>query len=219
MINAFVPLITDEDIHTIPLPPLHPGENILTITVPIGLRTNLEAFYLLGDFGVRINGTQKTVTAPVRSLGFGDIVSQGLPFYTGNLSYCLRIRTEGGCSLRVPRYRGGLIQVFVDGKETGNIIFSPYCLQIPDLSAGEHEVTLLLYGTRYNGFAQLHHTPGVYFYQSPNSWRSGGDLWCYEYQFKPAGILKSPELYGGRFIRPDGTSRSASDSKHIPDRS
>lgn len=40
----------DEDIHTIPLPPLHPGENILTITVPIGLRTNLEAFYLLGDF-------------------------------------------------------------------------------------------------------------------------------------------------------------------------
>lgn len=209
----------DEDIHTIPLPPLHPGENILTITVPIGLRTNLEAFYLLGDFGVRINGTQKTVTAPVRSLGFGDIVSQGLPFYTGNLSYCLRIRTEGGCSLRVPRYRGGLIQVFVDGKETGNIIFSPYCLQIPDLSAGEHEVTLLLYGTRYNGFAQLHHTPGVYFYQSPNSWRSGGDLWCYEYQFKPAGILKSPELYGGRFIRPDGTSRSASDSKHIPDRS
>ena len=29
----------------------------------------------------------------------------------------------------------------------------------------------------------------------PNAWRTVGDAWTYEYRFKPAGILKSPELY------------------------
>ena len=207
----------DEDIHTVPLPPLRVGLNILEITVPIGPRTNLEAFYLLGDFGVRLNGTQKTVTSPVRRLGFGDITSQGLPFYTGNLLYKMHVRTQGGLTLRVPRYRGGLIKVFVDGTEVGNIIFSPYHLSLPDLAAGDHEIVLRLYGTRYNGFAQLHHTPGVYFYQSPNSWRSSGDLWCYEYQLKPAGILKSPELYDAQFLRDNGTVRKVQNSAHFSD--
>ena len=58
-----------------------------------------------------------------------------------------------------------------------------------------NEIVLKLYGTRQNGFAQLHHIPGIYFYQSPDSWRSVGDRWTYEYQFKPMGILKSPEIY------------------------
>ena len=40
----------DKCIRTVPLPELKPGENLLEITMPIGRRTNLEAFYLLGDF-------------------------------------------------------------------------------------------------------------------------------------------------------------------------
>lgn len=209
----------DKAIRTIPLPALRTGENLLEITVPIGRRTNLEAFYLLGDFGVRINGVRKTITAPVRSLGFGDIVSQGLPFYTGNLLYHLRVRAEGAFTLRVPRWRGGLIKVFVDGRDAGNIAFSPYELNI-DCSRGEHDVVVRLYGTRQNGFAQLHHTPGVYFYQSPNSWRSAGDLWCYEYQFKPAGILKSPEAHKAQFIAENGAVRiAAAAQEHMTDRS
>ena len=106
------------------------------------------------------------------------------------------METTGDLTIRVPRYRGGLVKVLVDGVDRGNIAFSPYSMELTDLEPGKHQVTLKLYGVRQNGFAQLHHTPGIYFYQSPNSWRSGGDLWCYEYQFKPMGILKSPELYG-----------------------
>lgn len=186
----------DKAISTVELPPLPVGENILELKVPIGRRTNLEWYYLLGDFGVRVNGLVKTVTAPVRKIGFSDIVSQGLPFYTGNLNYHFEVETTGDLTIRVPRYRGGLVKVLVDGVDRGNIAFSPYSMELTDLEPGKHQVTLKLYGVRQNGFAQLHHTPGIYFYQSPNSWRSGGDLWCYEYQFKPMGILKSPELYG-----------------------
>ena len=199
----------DRAIRTVPLPELAVGENILMVTVPIGRRTNLEAFYLLGDFGVEVVGTKKIIDRPVRSLGFGDITRQGLPFYTGNILYTFRVQSAGGFTVRVPRYRGGLVKVFVDGRDAGNIAFSPYKLRIP-AEAGEHEVTLRLYGTRQNGFGQLHHTPGVYFYQSPNSWRSAGDLWCYEYQFKPAGILKSPEITGAQMVDDQGRSRMGS---------
>ena len=105
------------------------------------------------------------------------------------------METAGDLTIRVPHYRGGLIKVLADGKEAGRIAFSPYTLTLKNLAPGRHRITLKLYGVRQNGFAQLHHTPGVYFYQSPDSWRSKGDLWTYEYQFKPMGILKSPELF------------------------
>ena len=206
----------DRAIRTVALPDIQEGENILTLTVPIGRRTNLEAFYLLGDFGVQISGTAKTIVSPVEKLGFGDIIPQGLPFYTGNILYRFRVKTGGRFTLRTPRYRGGLIKVFVDGEDRGNIAFSPYALEI-DCAPGEHEVALRLYGTRQNGFAQLHHTPGVYFYQSPNSWRSAGDLWCYEYQFKPAGILKSPEIYGASVLGEGGAVRRSVAQEHITD--
>ncbi len=217
--NSKIGWYVDHAISIIQLPDLHKGENILLITVPIGRRTNLEYFYLLGNFGVRINGTKKTLTKPVESLGFSDIVSQTLPFYTGNLLYHFQVQSDGDFDIRVPRYRGGLLKVFVDGEDVGNIAFSPYSLHV-HTSAGIHDVAIRLYGTRQNGFAQLHHTPGVYFYQSPNSWRSAGDLWCYEYQFKQAGILTSPELYGATFIQPNGSVRmTAGYQEHMTDRS
>ena len=185
----------DKDIKTVSLPPLSVGEHILEVRVPIGRRTNLECFYLLGDFGVRINGTVKTIVPPVRKIGFGDIVPQQLPFYTGSINYHFDVETTDALTLRVPHYRGGLVKVFVDGQENGRIAFSPYTLTVQNLTPGKHRITLKLYGVRQNGFAQLHHTPGIYFYQSPDSWRSTGDLWTYEYQFKPMGVLKSPEIY------------------------
>ena len=67
----------DRDIKTVALPPLVKGENILEIRVPIGKRTNLEAFYLLGNFGVDVRGVGKTIVPPPETLGFGSVT--GLP--------------------------------------------------------------------------------------------------------------------------------------------
>ena len=198
----------DKAIKKLRLPEIVPGENTLIVTCPIGRRTNLECMYLLGNFSVRISGTKKTLASPNTHLGFGDITAQGLPFYTGNIVYRFLIDADGDFTLRIPRYKGALLKVFLDGRDAGNIAFSPYELHIP-AEKGRHEVSVRLYQTRINGFGQLHHTPGVYFYQSPNSWRSAGDLWTYEYQLKPAGILKSPELYGAKFITPKGDTRKA----------
>lgn len=210
---------TDRDIQTVPLPYLTAGENILDIQVPVGKRTNLEYFYLLGSFGVRISGTRKILTSPVSSLGWGNIVPQELPFYTGELTYHMRILSQGDFTVRIPQYRGGLVKVLLDGHDCGNIAFSPYSLTV-HAKPGEHQLSLRLYTTRYNGFGQLHHTQGVYFYQSPNSWRSAGDLWNYEYRFRPSGILTSPCLKGAVFLDEAGKSRrSGLKAFHITDRS
>ena len=186
----------DRCIRTVPLGSLNRGENVLEVRFPFGRRTNPECMYLLGAFGVSVAGTVKTVTRLPDRLGFGDIVPQGLPFYTGNLQYHLEdVETDGGSlTVRVPHYRGALVSVLVDGIDRGPAAFSPYALTVSGLEKGKHRVTLRLYGWRQNGFAQLHHTPGVWFYQSPDSWRSRGDLWRYEYSFKPMGILKAPEI-------------------------
>ena len=185
----------DRCIQTVPLGRIRKGDNLLEIQAPIGRRTNLECFYLLGAFGVCVAGTVKTVTALPEKLGLGDIVPQGLPFYTGNLQYHLEVEApDGSLTVRVPHYRGGLIRVLVDGEDRGAIVFSPYTCTVTNLEPGRHRLTLRLFGNRQNGFAQLHHTPGITFYQSPDSWRSQGDLWRYEYCFKQLGILKSPEI-------------------------
>ncbi len=187
----------DKSIETVPLTAIIEGENVLEVTVPLGECTNLEWFYLLGDFGVKVEGCLKTITKKIDNLAFGNIVNQGLPFYTGNITYefDVEVGAEGKLAVRAEQYRGGLIDVYIDDELSGNIIFSPYTFEKEGMAPGKHKVGLKLYGTRQNGFAQVHHTSGVTFYQSPNSWRTKGSLWTYEYQLKPAGILKSPQIF------------------------
>ena len=157
----------------------------------------MEACYLLGDFGVRVAGTICTLTAPVRSLAFGDITRQGLAFYGGNITYHLRAESRNGrMVIAAASYRGQLLRVRVDGTDRGVIAYSPYQLAIEGLSDGTHEVDLVWYGCRINTFGQLHgNIRDEGFWWGPDSWRSSGPAWTYEYRFWPQGVLKSPEIW------------------------
>ena len=116
--------------------------------------TNIERVFLLGDFGVRMEGRELTAIAPIRTLNWGDIGPQGLPFYTGNVEYLLPVTVPetGRFALQVEQYRGALIGLKLDGRDAGELIYSPY---LAELSAdpGPHTLSLVLYGTRQNGFA------------------------------------------------------------------
>lgn len=185
----------DKDIRTIRLGDIRQGDNILEVRMPVGRRSNLENLYLLGQFGVQIAGYVKTIVRLPSALAFGDIVSQMLPFYTGNLQYHFDVDIPADhLTIRIPHYRGALVSVLVDSEDRSAVVFSPYQMTVSGLAPGKHHVTLRLFGNRQNGFGQIHHTPGVWFYQSPDSWRSTGDLWRYEYQLRPLGILKAPEI-------------------------
>ena len=92
------------------------------------------------------------------------------------------------------RSRAALLNVRVDDCEIGKIAFAPYCVETGPLRAARHTVEITCYGTRQNGFGQVHHEQGVFFSKNPDSWRSEGDLWLDEYQLLPCGILKKAEI-------------------------
>jgi hypothetical protein len=189
----------DKCIKTVGLPQIIKGENTLTSEIPYGRKTNLEAMYLLGDFGVLVAGTACTLTPPVTTLAFGDITRQGLPFYGGNIGYHFTAASKGGfIEIEATHYRGQIIGVKIDGTQKGSIIYSPYRLRVDGLADGEHDIELILYGNRINTFGQLHNVSrNEGYWWGPNSWRTTGAEWSYEYKFWEQGILKAPAVYTG----------------------
>ena len=183
----------DESIGKRRLPPIRDGENELLIRTPIGVRTKIEWCYVVGDFGVNVTGCRKTVTKLPDTLGYSDITTQGLPFYTGNIDYVQPI-TVPDCRLtvRVSEYRGALVRVLLDGEEKGVIAFDPFALDLGHVSPGEHTLTARLFGTRYNAFGALHNSDVGFDYVDPSAWRTSNSRWCYEYRFRPMGITASP---------------------------
>ena len=183
----------DESIEKLALPDIQKGENVLLIRTPIGIRTKVEWCYLLGDFGVRLAGCEKTLQLLPEKLGFSTVTDQGLPFYTGNIEYDEEIDTpECELVVRATEYRGELIRVFLDGEDKGVIAFAPYRLELGKVSEGRHVITYRLYGNRFNAFGAIHNTNRLDRWVGPNIWRTVGDRWCYEYQIRPMGILTSP---------------------------
>ena len=185
----------DHSIATIALGGLNCGENILEIDLQYDDSTNLEWFYILGDFGVSVRGKEAEITAPVRELSFGDITYQGLPFYGGNLTYHLPCPTAGDDGfdklyVHIPHYRGAMIAVECAGERQGTIIFAPYTIQTASPKSDKLDITL--FGNRVNSFGAVHLVADQERQLRPRSWRSEGDEWSEEYVFEPVGILSTP---------------------------
>ncbi|KAL2060713.1 hypothetical protein VTL71DRAFT_9354 [Oculimacula yallundae] len=85
----------DEAIRTLPIPEntIHTGTNILTLTFPFGILTNIERIYILGSFAIQLRRDSPDAPSKllkpldISSLSWGDITTQGLPFYVGNVVY------------------------------------------------------------------------------------------------------------------------------------
>lgn len=186
---------TDKSIRTIPLPNIEIGENILEAEVPISTRITVEWAYLLGDFGVEVVGKNTKIIARKKELAFGDITTQGLPFYSGNIIYHMPITTgKGELQICCSQYYGALLEVHVDDGEQIANIYPPYVAKLGPLEEGEHVVHITYYGSRINAFGPVHLADEKKTYVSPEVWRTEGDSWCYEYQLRKLGILVTPIL-------------------------
>lgn len=189
---------TDESIETVPLKNrITKGSHELIITTPIGPRTYTEWCYIIGEFNVRLEGTEKTIIEPTDEIGFGSVTSQGMPFYGGNVKYyCDFDIPEDGATVRLHAnyYRGALISVKIDGKDAGKIVYAPYNLTVEGLSKGSHTAEFTLYGNRHNCFAGLHCADRNLTWCGTNMWYVKGDSFTYEPQIKEMGILASPVI-------------------------
>lgn len=187
----------DPAISVIKLPPIHEGENRLVVEMKYNQKSGLENLYVLGDFDVELNGTEAVLKEERKQLLPGDITGQGMPFYTGNLEYSYRFCTEGEeaeYEVHIPHFKAPLLAVFVDGDKKGLIAYAPHRLQLGNLAPGEHELTILLYGNRFNGFGTLHNADEKFVWYGPDSYRTEKDAWTDCYLVRPVGILSAVEV-------------------------
>ena len=93
-----------------------------------GKDSGLEAIYLLGDFGVKLSG--KGVEEKVHLISLpdklhaGNIVPQGLPFYSGSITYELDQPVEGKVSVTLDEMTAAVCMLHGDTDEI--IAFAPY---------------------------------------------------------------------------------------------
>ncbi|MBE6576709.1 MAG: hypothetical protein E7653_01055 [Ruminococcaceae bacterium] len=184
----------DEDIKKMSLPKFAKGENIIKVKVSISKTYGLEPMYLLGEFDVELQGTQKTLREPTNILSFGSVVTQGLPFYAGTLSYKTQIDVEEGrVEISVNYYRCEFVKVYLDGEFCENIILPPYKVVIPNVKKGKHILEIKCIGNRHNTFGSLHW--GIYDpYYGPSHWYKSGDAFSREYRLANFGIMKCPRV-------------------------
>ena len=182
----------DKAIETLPLGELKEGENVIDVVLPFGKRTNVEWCYLLGDFGVRVLGEHRYITAREEKLGFDSIVHQGLAHYGGNVTYEIPVTTNGGdLRITVPHYCGAGIRVELGDKKS-YILYSPYKTVIRDVKPGRHIVKLTALGNRFNCFGPVHMADPKYRWLGNVAWRTLGDRWTDSYRLRPIGIRTAP---------------------------
>jgi hypothetical protein len=178
----------DESIRTHALPGLSAGAHTIELAFDFTRRTELEWCYLLGDFGVRLAGRHATLTAPVRTLAWGDWTTQGLPFYTGNITYhATRPAVTSEARLHLPKFACPLIDL-VEGDRTSPVAFAPFVAPLH----GAMHIDLVAYGHRFNAFGCVHHADEHLAWVGPAAWRSSGALWQDEFALKRMGILAAP---------------------------
>mgnify|MGYP004651461067 FL=1 len=184
----------DKAIKKVRLPDLIKGKNTIEIEYPFGKRTTLEWCYLLGDFGVCVNGREKTITEMPKLISHDDITRHFLPFYSGKLTYKYTFELAEDCCLSVntKRYRASAILASIDGGAQTEMSFSPYIAELGECKAGKHTVDITLYIPRTNAFGPVHDTAAKSDYLGPNTWRTSGDKWSYEYNFYEEGLLSAP---------------------------
>ncbi|MGM9681032.1 MAG: hypothetical protein ACI3XR_05955, partial [Eubacteriales bacterium] len=132
------------------------GENVIELEAGMRNNLNLEALYLLGDFGVQLDGTVSNITKRPATLKVGDITDQGFPFYSGGITYILPVNPDVQ-NLSLDDYDAALIKVKGNGKER-LLYAAPYLLSVNDLvEDGTLKLEYIL--TRRNTFGPLHYKP------------------------------------------------------------
>jgi len=186
---------TDKCLEKVKIPGLIKGINIIQIDMAYGRKTNLEWMYLLGNFGVVVHGAHKHIEDLPDRIFFGSWVTQGLPFYSGNVTYQFKVNQKKDyLKIQVPYYHGALLKVYCDKQEIGNIAFLPNELEVHGFAKGEHTIEITCFSNRNNSFGQVHQAGDYVYWMGADSWRSRGNLWSEEYQLIDFGILTTPGI-------------------------
>ncbi len=174
----------------------------------------IEAMYLVGDFGVRADGAFEeipnkasffdgkfVVVAPTEAVTLKNIERQGYSFFSGELTVEKTLTLAEGDTARVLSFaKSGInaIRVAVNGTAVDTVMWAPYCVDLtPYLHAGDNTVTLTLVGNLRNLLGPHHHVGGEllgvappHFYNEPCIWNGyAGGYFTDKYSFVNTGLI------------------------------
>ena len=181
----------------IPAGALKTGRNEVTVDVAFRRTTNIEALYLVGDFGVRLDGRQRTlVPAPAR-IGCGNYADYAMPFFTGNLTYELApevylplikdMAVADRIVLTPEAFTGACVRVTA-GDTTAVLGWEPYEADVTEAVRRGLPIRVTVEGTRTNVFGPLHELPKPAGACGPGSFMTSGDNWTDDYSLLDSGL-------------------------------
>ena len=134
------------------------GNNKIKLECDFRRNVDLEALYLLGDFGVAVDGSNVCLTAMPEKVKVGDLTTQGFPFYGAGISYLAdvpKLASGQTAEINTVDFEAACILMATDKRE--QIIFAqPYRANVTDfIDNGQLELQYIL--TRRNTFGPLHY--------------------------------------------------------------
>jgi hypothetical protein len=188
----------DRCIEKLPVPPgaVLEGDNTLTMRIDYTEDDGLEACFLLGEFGVKLVKNRPVVTELPDALRPGDWCRQGLPFYSGAVTYRVPFRGKARkgerLCLRFDAQQSSVIRVSCGGRTAGRTGWPPYEIDVTDVADGEHDLCIEVFSSRRNAFGPLHVAGKMPDFVGPGVFETEGDKWTDAYRLVPYGLLKPP---------------------------
>lgn len=182
----------------IPSGVLKKGRNEVTVDVDFRRTTNVEALYLVGDFGVKLDGRRRTLVALPSRMGCCNYADRDMPFYTGNLTFTLTKEDYGplleGMAERADRivltpkdFTGACVKVEAAGK-TAVLGWEPFEADVTEAVRGGLPLRVTVVGVRTNVFGPLHELPKPAGACGPDSFVTEGDNWTDDYSLLDSGL-------------------------------
>lgn len=175
------------------------GENVVDFRVRYDFLTEVEAAYVVGDFGVRMaNPYEGEIVDEPAEIRIGSWIDQGYPFYSGMMTYrtTIDVPADGRRTfVRLIRPSGVMYKVRVNGRPAGKILWRPFELELtPLLKAGVNELEIEVVSSRQNTLGPLHEREGDDFpYCGPNAFEDENALRT-EFSLFDYGLIGGAEL-------------------------
>ena len=182
----------------IPAEALKPGRNEVTIDVTFMRTTNVEALYLVGVFGVKVEGKKRTIVGTPGLIGCDNYAAYNLPFYTGNMEYILTpedfeniLGDAAGDADRIvltpKEFTGGCVKVVAAGKTTV-LGWDPYEADVTEAYRNGLPISVIVEGVRTNVFGPLHEVDKPAGACGPGNFVTGGSAWTDDYSLLKSGL-------------------------------
>jgi hypothetical protein len=191
----------DPCLSTLPVPHefFKEGKNEILVQTIFSAGTNLESMFLLGKFAVSLDGVNSSIGSLSDYLISGDWVSQGLPFYSGSVSYISKVTLPKTGFNRVvvelPECKGSYAKIFVNDMAAELLPWAPYIADITKyVSSDSFELKIEICSHRRNSFGPLHlaQNPKLDGWIGPDEFITKGVYWQDSYKLVPCGLLSQP---------------------------